>query len=238
MTVLQSVESTNNYAIGMVHEGMAKHGNCWLAMEQTAGKGQRGKTWKTSKAENIVLSAVIEPSLIPLSHQFLLSMAIALGCFDFFKYYAGDETRIKWPNDIYWRDRKAGGILIENVIKASNWQFAVAGMGININQTIFAEDLKNPVSLKQITGKTFDIIELSKELCTWIDTRYNALSAGTAGTIQAYNDVLFKRDEKVRLKVETAVFETEIRRVSAEGKLITFDTLERAFDVGDITWML
>ncbi len=95
----------------------------WLTMAmlflhicQTGGKGQRGKTWQTGNGENIAISIIIEPKHLQVAEQFNLSVAVALGCYDFFSAYAGDETFIKWPNDIYWRDRKAGGVLIENVI--------------------------------------------------------------------------------------------------------------------------
>jgi hypothetical protein len=86
--------------------------------------------------------------------QFQLSACVAVGTCQFFSKYDADSFKIKWPNDIYWRDRKLGGILIENIIRShepgvANWDWAVAGIGMNINQTNFADGLKNPVSLKQ-----------------------------------------------------------------------------------------
>lgn len=238
ITVLKTVESTNNYAMGMVHEGLAKHGDGWFALEQTAGKGQRNKGWKTTTGENIILSLIVEPSLLTISQQFALSMAIALGCYDFFNSHAGDETSIKWPNDIYWRDRKAGGILIENIIKADQWAFAVVGIGLNVNQTHFADDLANPVSLKQITGKTMDLSTATRQLCNYLETRFIELQQGVEHTHGLYNQVLFKRGQTVKLKKETAVFETQVTGVSASGKLLTTDTMNREFDLGEIKWIL
>ena len=168
----------------------------------------------------------------------MLSAAIALACYRFFSNYAGDETKIKWPNDLYWRDRKAGGILVENVLKGQDWKFAIAGMGININQTSFPEHLLNPVSLKQITGKTFDPLNLAKELCLKIDEVLNEMkSGGTENIIQQYNTVLYKRNEKVKLKKSIAVFETIIREVKSDGLLITEDTMVRSFDFGEVEWV-
>ena len=236
-TVLASVDSTNNYAMAQVHAGLAKHGTAWFAREQHAGRGQRGKQWATQPGENIILSTVIEPFLL-VQQQFLLSAAIALACYRFFSNYAGDETKIKWPNDLYWRDRKAGGILVENVLKGQDWKFAIAGMGININQTSFPEHLLNPVSLKQITGKTFDPLNLAKELCLKIDEVLNEMkSGGTENIIQQYKAVLYKRNEKVKLKKSIAVFETIIREVKSDGLLITEDTMERSFDFGEVEWV-
>jgi BirA family biotin operon repressor/biotin-[acetyl-CoA-carboxylase] ligase len=111
LIILPSIDSTNNYAMGQANAGLAGHGTVYFALEQTAGKGQRGKSWITTVGENIMMSVVIEPQSLKINDQFLLSAAIALGCYDFFKSYAGDEISIKWPNDIYWRDRKAGGYL-------------------------------------------------------------------------------------------------------------------------------
>ena len=160
-----------------VHAGLAKHGETWLALEQTAGKGQRGKAWESAPGENIIFTAVLEPDFLPFSSQVLLSKAVALACYDLFWTYAGDETRLKLPNDLYWRDRKAGGILIENVFRGADWTHAVIGIGININQTVFSPELLNPVSLKQITGKTFDLMRLSRELCACLEKRYRQLEA-------------------------------------------------------------
>jgi BirA family biotin operon repressor/biotin-[acetyl-CoA-carboxylase] ligase len=157
IVILKQIDSTNNYAMAKVHAGMAKHGDSYFTTYQTAGKGQRGKHWDTANGVNIALSLVLEVKLLNASQQFQLLVSVALGCYDFFARYAGQETSIKWPNDIYWRDRKAVGVLIENVFQGSQWNFAVVGIGVNINQTSFDPSLKNPVSLKQITGKTFDL---------------------------------------------------------------------------------
>jgi BirA family biotin operon repressor/biotin-[acetyl-CoA-carboxylase] ligase len=152
----------------------AQHGMAIFTHEQTAGKGQRGKIWASQKGLNIALSVLLNPYSLSVPDQFRLSVCIAVSTCDLFSIYAGDETKIKWPNDIYWRDRKAGGILIENVIQSSqsaigSWQWAVIGIGLNVNQTDFDPDVPNPVSLKQITGKIYEPIELAKELCSVIE---------------------------------------------------------------------
>jgi BirA family transcriptional regulator, biotin operon repressor / biotin---[acetyl-CoA-carboxylase] ligase len=116
---LQQVESTNNYATGMVHEGMAQHGMVVFANHQTKGKGQHNRTWLSEEGKNIAMSVILQPPGLALSQSFLISMATALGVQRFFAKYAGSETKVKWPNDLYWRDRKAGGILIENIVLGS-----------------------------------------------------------------------------------------------------------------------
>jgi BirA family biotin operon repressor/biotin-[acetyl-CoA-carboxylase] ligase len=238
-TILTSVDSTNNYAMAKIRDGIAKHGEAWFTYEQTHGKGRRGKVWKVEKGKNILLSISVATGFLTLYQQFYLSMAVSLGCIDLFKKYAGDETRIKWPNDIFWNDRKAGGILIENIIKGSVWQWAVIGIGINVNQTVFNLDsVFPPVSLKQITGKEFDIIELAIELHKAIMMRYEELQKnGIEKMLIEYNQYLYSLEKKVKLKKDNIVFETTVKGISPHGKLITTDTIERQFDFDEVVWL-
>jgi BirA family biotin operon repressor/biotin-[acetyl-CoA-carboxylase] ligase len=222
-----------------VHAALAKHGDACFAHQQTAGRGQRGKTWQTGEGQNMALSIIIRPHRLRAANQFYLSAAVALGSFDFFNKYAGDETKIKWPNDIYWRDRKAGGILIENVFRDKSWKWAIAGIGININQAKFSKELKNPVSLKQITGKEFDVEALAKELHKAIMKRVDHLEASTYKKIlQEYNQHLYKLNEKVKLKKGSMVFTTTVKGISSHGELLTEDTMRRHFAFGEIEWIL
>jgi BirA family transcriptional regulator, biotin operon repressor / biotin---[acetyl-CoA-carboxylase] ligase len=237
--ILDTVDSTNNYAMAKVRAGMAKHGMAIFAREQTAGKGQRGKSWQTQAQQNITLSLILNTDTLRTDQQFYLSMLVALGVNDFIKEYAGGETAIKWPNDLYWRDRKAGGILIETVFKGSTWQWAVVGIGININQTRFDKSLPNPVSLSQITGKTYDVILLAKELYGFVMKRVGAIATiKTDSVVQEYNDSLYKLNQTVKLKKANAIFKTTIRGVSVSGQLHTADTMERQFDFGEVQWVL
>jgi len=238
-SILSTVDSTNNYAMGKVHEGLAKHGDAFFALEQTAGKGQRGKQWLAADGQNIILSIVVEPFQLKIAQQFHLSAAVALGCYDFFSGYAGDETKIKWPNDIYWRDRKAGGVLIETIHRGADWKYAVIGIGLNINQTTFGESLKKVVSLKQITGKENDVIALSKELQFFVLKRIEQIySTPFNDLLKEYNQYLFKLNEPVKLRKDNIIFETSIQSVNAEGKLITKDALERELNFDSVEWVL
>ena len=253
---LQSVDSTNKYAMALAHgdllpdgQGEVQHGMAIFTHEQTAGKGQRGKNWVSEKDLNIALSILLNPYPLSIPDQFKLSVCIAVNVWDLFSKYAGDETKIKWPNDLYWRDRKAGGILIENVVRSSesiiqssesgNWKWAVVGIGININQTAFPSELNNPVSLKQITGKNYEPLNLAKELCLIIEKNYQLLMAGNFEILfNKYQDHLYKKDEKVKLKKGVRVFETTIKGVSETGQLITHHSIEERFEFGEVEWIL
>ena len=238
-TILDTVDSTNNYAMGRVDAGLAKHGMLWFTKEQTAGKGQRGKTWATEKEKNIAMSLVLEPARLKITNQFHLNAAVALSCFDFFLKYGGDETKIKWPNDLFWRDRKAGGILIENKFQGKVWKWAVVGIGININQIKFDEFLINPVSLKQITGKSYNTVDLANELYVLLMKNLGELKTKNVLILmELYNEHLYKINKKVTLKKGGVKFETVIKEVSAQGRLITVDAIEREFTFGEVEWVL
>lgn len=236
--VLPLVDSINNYVMQQIQTRQATHGTTWFAREQTAGKGQRGKSWIASPNQNIIISTVVQPGLLT-SQQFLLSAATALACYDFYKKYAGDEISIKWPNDLYWRDRKAGGILIENVFRGPDWLYAVIGIGININQVQFHPSLPNPVSLKQITGKQFDAEAMARELCEALEQRYRQLVQQPAGILlQQYQQVLYKLNQPVTLKKGNIVFETTIRGISSSGRLLTRDVVDRDFEFGEVEFLM
>ena len=167
---LPSIDSTNIYAMEQIKAGRAISGSCYNTPFQTHGKGQHGRVWESEKGQNLLCSYVLElKSLNPAKNwgpedQKGLSAAVAIGAKAFFGANAGDETLIKLPNDIYWRDRKAGGILIENSLRGTDWTWSVIGIGFNINQTSFSPDAPNPVSLRQITGRQWEIARLQTEL--------------------------------------------------------------------------
>ena len=134
----------------------------------------------------------------------------------FFQNTLQENIKIKWPNDIFINDRKAGGILIENVIKGNLWQWAVIGIGLNINQENFDNDNLNAISLKQITGTGYDVIELTKTFTWFVIKRINQLESGEFNNIlHEYNENLFCRNKMVKLKKGNIVFETKIEGVSA-----------------------
>lgn len=242
---LQSVDSTNNYARRQIHAGLAQHGMAIFTHEQLAGKGQRGKVWVAEKGANIILTVLVNPHPLQLAQQFQLSACVAVAVQEFFMKYAGDDCKIKWPNDLYWQDRKAGGILIENIVTGKQpdstgrqWS-SIIGIGININQTSFHPEIKNPVSLKQITGKDFNTVELAKELCLVLDKWFAELIEKRFENIyNIYLDHLYKRGTKVKLKKGNKVFEAKIESVSQTGKLVTQHGIQQDFVFGEVEWII
>jgi BirA family biotin operon repressor/biotin-[acetyl-CoA-carboxylase] ligase len=191
---LSTVDSTNIYAMALIKEGMAKSGSCIRADHQTHGKGQHGRVWESLKGQNLLCSYILELKKLDMTKKWAptdqigFSAAIALGIRAFFDAYTNGDTKIKKPNDIYWRDRKAGGILIENQLKGTEWTWAVIGIGININQTVFSPEAPNPVSLKQITGRNLDIFSLQEALSKALtQSIQDWLMEGDEKTIEAFD---------------------------------------------------
>jgi BirA family biotin operon repressor/biotin-[acetyl-CoA-carboxylase] ligase len=243
-TELTEVDSTNIYAMNQVKTNLAGHGAAFLAQKQWAGKGQMGKVWEAETGQNILLSVVLDPKKLVFDGLALepsvVSMLVAVGCFNFFITYAGDETSIKWPNDIYWRDRKAAGILIENSFRGPIWQWSIAGMGVNINQTEFGTGLNKAVSLKQITGKTFQVPALAKELCSHIEAALQMLVDKGPDTLLAlYNNVLYKKGEQVQLDIEGQKITATICRVLSNGylEIETENGIKQSHALGAIQWL-
>jgi BirA family transcriptional regulator, biotin operon repressor / biotin---[acetyl-CoA-carboxylase] ligase len=236
---LKSVDSTNNYATAQVHAGLATHGMVYLAAEQTAGKGQRGRSWTSSAGQNLTMSIVLEPTFLEARDQFILIVTVALACRDFMAKYVPSALSIKWPNDLYISDRKAGGILIESISKGRGLKYSIAGIGININQEVFPSDLPNAVSLKQITGETLSLPQAARELCAAVENRYSQLkSQQTLELLSQYNQHLYMLGRIAKLKIGDLEFETRIKKVNAQGQLLTSDpTQERCLDFGEVIWI-
>jgi len=196
---LSTIDSTNIYAMAQIKEGMAKSGSCYTADFQTNGKGQHGRVWESSKGQNLLCSYILELNTLDTlknwtpADQIGFSAAIALGARAFFAAFAGSETKIKKPNDIYFSDRKAGGILIENLVRGQEWTWTVIGIGMNINQSAFSSAAvnkvsSNPISLQEITNKSWDVKQMQQHLSEALNIAIQDwMMEGDEKTIQAFD---------------------------------------------------
>ncbi len=153
---LDIIDSTNNYAMRLIDADTTQPGLTIAAKQQTQGKGQRGKVWNDEPGESILMSIILAPDTT-LDMQFVFSSAVAVAVADVLSaLFEGWDVCIKWPNDIIINDKKAGGILIENVIRAAKWTHAVVGIGLNVRQQRFPEELPLATSLAIASGKMFE----------------------------------------------------------------------------------
>ena len=233
--ILQSVDSTNNYAMGIIRDGLAQPGMAWYAYEQFSGRGQRNKQWNSDPGQNLILTVLLHPPTATSSKPFLLSAAIALEIIELLKKQTGKEFCIKWPNDIYYGDRKAGGILIENIWAGVEWKWAVVGVGINVNQVYFDDALQNPTSLKIITGEELGAEELARKLHANIlhNLSHKLLSTDL---LEDYNLHLFRLNQPVLFSSASDRFVAEVKGVNAEGSLLLKEFPDREFRYGELVW--
>ena len=153
---------------------------------QTAGRGQTGNSWESEPNQNLLCSILLPPANEP----FYLNVVVSVATHLLVKRSLSEAVSIKWPNDIYWGDQKLAGILIENAILGAEMQHAIAGIGLNVNQTEWHSNAPNPVSLKQITGKTFDLDELMQQL---LDELHQVLEKPQEDVWAYYKTHLFRR---------------------------------------------
>ena len=236
-TELIEVDSTNNYAMRAARNNLANHGAAWFAHHQTVGKGQRGRVWNDEPGQNIALSVLLQMEWLPISEQFQLSAMVAVAVHDFLSQYTTD-VKIKWPNDIYLYDKKAVGILIENNLKGNTWQWAVAGIGININQTDFtAEVARKAISLKQITQKQYNTVLLAKGLCRYLEKWFRLLKdSGFIEILSIYNNVLYRKNEYVTFKNGETVSAIRVLGVNKNGLLMLDDKEMPLLAHGEMEW--
>jgi BirA family biotin operon repressor/biotin-[acetyl-CoA-carboxylase] ligase len=234
---LAQTDSTNNYVLDAARNNSAKHGTACFAHHQTAGKAVRGRVWNAEQGQNIALSVLLQMQWLPVSQQFRLSAMVAVAVHDFLSRYT-EEVKIKWPNDIYLHNKKAVGILIENILKGDDWQWAVAGIGININQILVPPEIAtNAISLKQLTGTNYDTVLLAKKLCRYLEKWFKTLQDKDFSEIlKVYNDVLFRKNEYVKFRKDEEIFMLKILGVNEKGLLILGSKEVPLLSHGEMEW--
>lgn len=216
------VTSTNTYAKELLAAGVGLPDVTVLTADfQTGGRGQRGNSWESERGQNLTFSLVCHPSWVAAHHQFVLSQAIAVAVSQTLTEYV-DGISVKWPNDIYWHDRKLCGILIECNLVGSAVADCIIGVGLNVNQTVFVSDAPNPVSLAQIIGMTVNRDVLLQAVMSRFMSLYAVLRQGGAEALQAeYMRLLYRRTGMYRYRSRDGVeFMAETVGVEPTGHLV------------------
>lgn len=218
--VLDSVDSTNNYAFHLIEKSNIKEGTVIITGSQTKGKGQRGKIWESTHSKNILLSLILEPN-IEIIRQFQINIFISLAVYDFLCFYLGPSIKIKWPNDFIIDEKKVAGILIENKIFEGKIKHSIIGIGININQNIFEEYIPPATSFFIEIKKIFNIDSLIKELLCYIESRYSQFRDNQI-VIQSdeYVHYLYLKDEYKSFYVSGRKIIAKVFGVSDRGKIV------------------
>lgn len=225
MVRLEETESTNSYLKDLLREQQLEEGSVVVADFQTAGRGQIGNSWFSSKGENLLFSLLIYPTEIPANEQFIISRIVSLAIKNTLDQFA-DDIRIKWPNDIYWKDKKIAGILIENSLQGKVIESSIIGIGLNLNQQIFPIELPNPVSLRQITATAYDKDYILDLLLKEFFLLYRSLQQGEKQVIEdEYMLDLYRVNGYYWYEDANGRFQAEIDNVLPSGHLV-LKTLE------------
>lgn len=220
MIRLDVTGSTSNYLAGIVASGLYDDGTLVIASRQTAGRGLDNNIWESEPGMNLTFSFVLCPEFLPPEDQFYLHKVTSLAVADMVATEVEESVRVKWPNDVYIGDRKVAGILVQNGIRGNTFQYALVGIGLNINQEVFYSGAPNPVSLYQVTGKRYDLEEMLAILCRKLDTRYDQLRSGRRALLDGdYLRSLYRFHETARYEYRGGVIEAMITGVSGIGHL-------------------
>ncbi|MBP6386248.1 MAG: biotin--[acetyl-CoA-carboxylase] ligase [Pseudarcicella sp.] len=239
---LPTCHSTNDELLKMIHSSsnFVIEGAVIATDFQTAGRGQRGNTWESKAGENMIFSMVLKPNFLQPMQQFQLNMVVSLALYDFLIFYGNEDIKIKWPNDMYFQNKKIAGILIENVLMGNSINYSVIGVGLNINQTLFQNT--NATSLRCITGQPFDysVPELLSKLLESIENRYLQLQNGYAHLVKSdYLKALFRLNIYSFFKDSNGEFEAKITEIDEYGRLVVETQLEeRIYDFKEIQFVL
>lgn len=231
---LLSVDSTNNYAMRCIDADKAQNGMTIFAEQQTEGKGQRGRKWETTYSDNILMSIILSPNR-SIDQQFIFNAAIAVAVAEVLIAENSDwEVKIKWPNDIIINAKKSGGILIENVLRGNSWNWAIVGLGLNVNQSHFDSNLPYATSLKCSSGLHFNKKELQEKI------RHNIFLniSNVNFPLELYNQFLFKKNENHLFSINNSFFNARVLGVEEDGqlKLEMSNNSIQYFNHGSINW--
>lgn len=223
---IYETSSTNDHLANLCRQNKAQEFYTVFADRQTEGKGQRGNTWESETGKNILFSIVVYPTALEAQKQFYLSMLTAIAIVDALGKYT-DGFSIKWPNDIYWKDKKIAGILIENELQGKYIEQSIIGVGLNVNQEVFLSDAPNPVSLKQIIGKDINREELFYKILHGVVAGYRLLEEDfekMSATLRIlYQRILFRRNGYFPYRDAEGTFLAQFEHIASDGHLYLQD---------------
>ena len=224
---IEQTNSTNTLLKELIAKGQEPE--FIYAGYQTAGRGQTGNSWESEKGKNLICSILLPPN----KNLYFLNIAVSVAILRLFD----EPLTIKWPNDIYWKDKKLAGILLENAIIGNEGKYTIAGIGLNVNQTEFVSDAPNPVSLKQISGKEYAIDPLMQDLLEAVHTVLNEPEEAVWSEYKAH---LYRREGYWPFADQNGTFEAQIEDVLPSGEIVLKDPegKERIYHFKQIRYVL
>ncbi|MEO5910358.1 MAG: biotin--[acetyl-CoA-carboxylase] ligase [Pelobium sp.] len=218
---LKEVDSTNTYLRNLLSNSKPLlEGTVIMAEHQFAGRGQSSNVWKSDKGLNLTFSILLKPTFLPVNKQFQLNKVISLGINDYLTSIIGEPCKIKWPNDIYYENKKLGGVLIENISKGYQLKESIIGIGLNINQKDFGDGLERATSISEILHQDYELEKILAHLCWSIERRYLQLKANKWEVLDKdYSARLFRINEAHFFNINNTLINGIIKGVTKDGRL-------------------
>ena len=236
---LNATDSTNNYLKQLILERTLDDFSVVVANHQTNGRGQRGSSWLSEKDKNLTFSVLKRNISIVANQQFLLNILVSLSIVKTLEGFNIPKLAIKWPNDILSDHHKISGILIENLIKNKQIEYAIIGIGLNVNQVKF-EGLSKVSSLKNIMPLPVDKDELLTKIIDKLKMYFKLYSENGSEFLNSeYESYLFRKDKPSTFSShDNSLFTGIIRGVSASGKLcVQMEDFNKEFDLKELKLM-
>ncbi|MFQ5858746.1 MAG: biotin--[acetyl-CoA-carboxylase] ligase, partial [Anaerolineae bacterium] len=213
-----TVGSTNVIAKTMAAKEAAE-GLVILTDEQTAGRGRHGRSWEAPAGSSILMSLLFRPRL-RAGDANLLTMIISLAAIDGIGEVTGLEAALKWPNDVLINDLKVGGVLTESSLIGDRLEYAVVGLGLNVNfdPASVAGIPPTASSLMVALGRSVDRLALVRAILEAADRRYRALAAGRSPS-QEWSQCLTTIGQRVRVTLPDETMEGTAESVNGQGSL-------------------
>ena len=244
ITHFKNIDSTNSYLQNLLDKGEDVADNVVVTDFQTSGKGQGKNVWQSEDGKNLLFSIALDMSFLKAEDQFLLTQMVSVAMINVLKNYLPEENLfIKWPNDIYFNNKKIAGILIKNEIKGIMLGTSIIGIGLNVNQTTFDENLPNPISMKMITGKDYDLEEILLAISCQLSAVSNYVNRqqttdnrpcitfnfqfSTFNSQHLYTDKLYRYNQWAFYEHESEVKEMMITGYDRFGRLILKEKNDR-----------
>jgi len=215
--VLQSVDSTNNYAASLLKLSEVVEGTVVLAYHQTNGRGQRGNSWSSNPGQNLLCSIILRPHFLKPADQFGLIQMVSVALVNYLKS-EGVEADIKWPNDILVNEQKIAGILIENILRGNQIECTIVGIGLNMNQQIFASEWK-ATSILLETGLQKDVLLELPNVISNIEKAYADLQFRPDALDAAYLDKLYGFQQPLYYRDGDVIYKAIIEKIGEQGEL-------------------
>lgn len=222
LVILQEIDSTSTYLKNLLSNSTPLiEGTVIMAEHQSAGRGQKDNVWKSEAGKNLTFSIYLKPNFLPVNDQFALNKAISLGIIDTLQPLLGENCKIKWPNDIYYHDKKIGGILIENVTKGYQIKECIVGIGLNVNQTDFNDLKDSATSISKILQQDYELHKLLTQICQNIEGRYLQLKSSKIAILEKdYFKNLYRLEESHFFEINHQKIKGIIKGTNPQGKLL------------------